>query len=513
MPFRFIRRFFQCIFRTILTPGDPIMSNPSRLTRSTKFAWMAALLLVCVTFLIHYLVSQGGTRAHFTWGGTDWPAHAASTEYWYWDVFHDPDFSVITAMSFYPIGAYWLTAQLGRFFGSGPTEMITLLAALFLALSTAAMGLRVHQALEDRLASFNAKSWKAQGILALTLTLPVAIAIYFCVLGIGISGILRYNCYYPQLISIALAIWGSLAFKRFRGQPVRVALFTFLFCGFILPNVHLSAGLWFFAFGALILFLESKGIKQFLSLITPLVFATAVALKLNPSVTRMVRISEANGSLEMKPYMPREYGYGSAAAVALPVFLLLIWQLFRILRNQPDRLERAKALLRQNAGFLAIVAVIAGQALLLFFNQGSIYAVKKHIFVLATETLISLTILLANLLPVTHQVKSKEPSLEHPAPHVTRSWQFLLPALSLCLTFMAQVPFYTYHIDQKEVIALRNQLIKSKVFKDQPPPEKRQYPNYPNINASQQLYLAIGVIGLPGDEPTLKWFMHNLWGI
>jgi hypothetical protein len=295
------------------------------------------------------------------------------------------------------------------------------------------------------------------------------------------TGLLKYNYFYTQLFSIAVAYWASLAFGLLRNRLLMLSFWIVLMGGIVIPSIHLSIAPWFILYGSLFLFGQIRNLRKAIAWVFCLGITSGMAILFHPSTSGMIAISYNDGGLGMNPLMRPGLIFSS---LALMGYIGIGYSYFK----EKDFFEFVK----KNAGLIAICAVIGLQmAAWAFLKRGSWYAVKKHSYVLAIE--LSFWIYAG--------FKDSQWGTRYFGRVSQRAWV----GIGAILAFIFQWPFFHYPIDQSVLFQYRDKWISSKVFTAG---QFRQPPASPELTPSQRYYLAMGVLGGSLDA-SLRMFLEE----
>jgi hypothetical protein len=294
----------------------------------------------------------------------------------------------LDVMVFYPPLAHWLAALGGHLLGSSTVSLAGLaIAAVFGGYAV--------------IAAFLGALGSRRGLLAgLLMVGLVAVGRYGrAILGFEVVG----NFFYPQVVATTLALAGYWIAYRLRdgaypGLVRDSALFVWV-C--IIAWVHLLPALQLAASYGLIVLLEAirdwRHARERTAVLRPILFAslTMAFMFVHPSVKVMRNVSAWNGGLEFA-FRSSRVTLGVVALVAFAISALLLVSGVRARGLEEERSERVKIFI--GASGIGAVLLLAAQGLALILGHGSPYAVKKHVFAVATATLVGCAIFLAEAL-------------------------------------------------------------------------------------------------------------------
>jgi hypothetical protein len=294
----------------------------------------------------------------------------------------------LMTMARYPRLTHWLAALGGHLLGSSTVGL-------------AGMAIAAVFGIYAVIAAFLGALGRSRGLLAgLFLVGLVAVGSYGrAIFGFEVIG----NFFYSQVVAMALALVGYwIAYRlrdgAYRGLAWDLALFVWVW---VLTWAQPVPALQLAASYGLIVLLEAirdwRHGRQRTAVVRPILFAslTIGAMLVHPAFKLLRKYSSWNGGLEFAFHSSR-VTLGILALVAFAVSGLLLISGVRAGGLAEERSERVKIFVGALGMGAVLLLVTQGVALLL--GYGSPYAVKKHVFAVATATLVGCSILLAEAL-------------------------------------------------------------------------------------------------------------------
>jgi hypothetical protein len=144
------------------------------------------------------------------------------------------------------------------------------------------------------------------------------------------------------------------------------------------------------------------------------------------------------------------------------------------------------------SGLIAVVALMLAQTLIAVVGgRGDVYGVAKYLYLFCLEFPSGICLACAVLGLGTGQNRGVR-------------WQNAVSWASLALFFTFQAPFPRFPYDQSNLIEISNALRENrKVMKL----EERRYPQFEVLTSAMNYYLAIGILRIPRDAQTMRWFV------
>jgi hypothetical protein len=335
--------------------------------RETKTLWSivmdAAVMLVLLLIFGRCVPMSGDLAQHFLLIDELMKYHGVRT----------PMPSSMGLMAVYPPGAHWLAAIVGWAAGSGVTGIAVI----------SILSLYVSYRLLLRLLGGN--SW---GNLLAFLFVYVLVVRANSLVGWE----LVTNFFYPQMVGDALLLasllWLSRPTTRLKQSIFILAAGSIVMWVQPLNAVHLfGGGLMLLAYQAVKASLQAKRVawNEF-GVTLVLACATGLILVLHPSMRAMQHIAQRNGYLE--------FGFQQYSLVLAVCGVIGITTLWRNLLNKNEYLDAVLG-----TALLASVSLALLQYWLFkVLGDGSVYAVKKHFFIVTTLAVINIARLIANML-------------------------------------------------------------------------------------------------------------------
>ena len=287
-----------------------------------------------------------------------------------------PDVASLPLMTIYPRVSHWLAAVVGWIGGSDIVAMMLIITA----------SIYITYVLVDQL---------LHGISGVAPS--IAFAVIFFALSLTRAQVgweIVGNFFYPQIVGNVL-VFGTLCWLASDRDRSSWHLAFFLLAIVIaatsvqpISAVHiLGAGLIYLTFLAFRKWLMRQlDIEAIFALII-VIIAGAIVLKFHPTMSAMRLISNNNGALD--------FGFSDNwVGVLLPIAGLIgCTNLLVCFYGRGVRIDAVVA-----SALIAIVGIAVVQyAILRLVGEGSIYAVKKHIFMVVTLSAISLARLISNI--------------------------------------------------------------------------------------------------------------------
>lgn len=311
-------------------------------------------------------------------------------------------------------------------------------------------------------------------------------------MGFGLRGHIEDNFFFAHLAGTVLAIAGIIALQHFSWGDTLASLFIVLWGGIVLPNFHLVPAVWFALSGVLILVLRAKHTAP--SVLYSLLIGVICLLSWSPQGgSKMMQIANNNGWFLTRFGQLSDHGTWLAGGLCV-VLSLFLWALLVLLRQSPLRNLRSR--LVPYSGLIAVCILIGLQsALYVFLSQGSVYAIAKYLYLLASEGAVLVATVRWRSMAGADQLL-----LRHSA------WAKIACVI---LLFCAQGPFIATPDDQTPLMDLRAKLLQARKTFD---PQHRAYPQFSNMDFDRNFYLATAIMRIPLDERTFRWVLRGAVG-
>lgn len=385
-------------------------------------------------------------------------------------------------MATYPQWSHFLVGYTAALMEADPLRVMQVWISVFLVLGALIMALRLVF-VKQTLPTFPAM---------LSLVFYLATCAY---IGFGLSGHIERNFFFPQFIGTVVAIGAYDIFWRLKLNPY-IAIMLVLVVGIlILPNMHLIPSLWFTLAALITIFFQAER----LWLATLLCFSAGLICLYAwtghgvGSGLAMIKMADINGWLLTRYGILSHSGIECIIGMAL-IFLTLAIIVIAALRSGPWDLIRLKFV--PHSGLFAVCLLITAQLFMyLVMKQGSIYAITKYFYLLATELAVLIAVLNK---PVVIGFNS-----------YIKGHYSLYSTICIILLFIAQAPILWAPYDQSKLMQVRSKLVSVRKTLD---PYNRVYPQFTAFDYAQNFYLAVAVMRIPSDTRTANWIQRGAIG-
>jgi hypothetical protein len=411
--------------------------------------------------------------------GVDWAHNMALVETLYSDGGRDITDRAgnLGEVSAYPDGSEWAVVYLAKIFRLNPLQSIQILVGVLCLTASFLLTLK-----------WNCYVWAYEGNRVwLRYALVVLWGAFGTYMGLNAAGHTAWNFFFAQLFGSVIAIGSHYLLQRVElGETAKVCCIIAI-GGILLPNIHLIPAVWFVGASILCLLASSD---------TPVkgILTSALALGIigacwwtNASVWAMIKIAQNNGDFVIRSGIVR-----SARPTILSAVLALVCTVWALSLARRSDVMSFRSFIRQTSGLLAVIALILLQAALTVFGRQSTYSVAKYLYFLCFEVPAVLV-----FLPIL--VETKRPNSYRKADASFGT------AVALTLLFICQDPFASYGYDQTRLMAARARLLSY----GHPLVGARKYPELPGLTRAMDYYLAIGLLRIPRDPRTERWFVSG----
>jgi len=391
---------------------------------------------------------------------------------------HDP-LGNLKEMSAYPDLSHWMVVYVAKFLAINPLAALQLWVGVLCITAALLVALKLDQCVSTL------------GLTSAVLPRVLMLGWLGVATGLGLSlpGHITFNFFFAQLFGTVIAVAAYLWITRVKmPEPV---LYCIIICfgGIVLPNAHLVPSVWFVL--ASVIYVagtretwrgRATGVGSFL-------LPVGLCWYSNPAVMQMIRIAGATGGdFVLRTGVIRSVA--SVGVVSLLGAVLVIWVLLRVRRMQSVRIVDV---ISSQSGLIAVVALMLVQTLIVVVGgRGDAYGVAKYLYIFCLEFPSGICLACAVLGLGAGQNRGVR-------------WQNAVSWASLALFFTFQAPFPRFPYDQSNLIEISNALRENrKVMKL----EGRRYPQFGVLTSAMNYYLAIGILRIPRDAQTMRWFVE-----